>query len=439
MTRTAFFFSVLAGLAGFAVWAHHGPTSEPEPHGGPGLEGGAEALTHGRSTATRDGVTLELRVANGRWGKVTVSAAETAPGTEAQGVDLVVVLDRSGSMAGQKWLDATQAVAHLVSGSPETDRLTLISFASETSVSGPTPADAQGKHAMRVALDSLRAEGGTDLGAALSRVAELPGASGLRRRVVLVSDGVASIGETSRGVLVDRVAQLRAQGLAFTALGVGLDFDAALLREMVGVGGGYFAFLEQGAALGGILAKERALARRASVRSPVLSLGTSVEAVIGRGARRAGFGWEVPLPDLAPGDSATVYVRFAEGSHPFGLGDAAVAWSGGQQVVVHQVKTERAPAAASELEAECLRAMSSEQMSTATQALDRGDRAGALAQLDLATHTLERSGHPLARAEAKALRTLADEWRTQNEEAVRRSRLGLTKKAMQNFGENNAY
>lgn len=63
-------------------------------------------------------------------------------------------------------------------------------------------------------------------------------------RVLLVSDGLANVGETRSGVLIDRARELYAKGISTSTVGVGKDFNEDLMIPMAREGGGNGWFVE---------------------------------------------------------------------------------------------------------------------------------------------------------------------------------------------------
>lgn len=151
-------------------------------------------------------------------------------------VDLALVIDTSGSMAGEK-LEHAQATARmLIDNLADGDIVSIDVFDNEAeSLAAPTVLDAASRRALKQNLDRLRARGSTNLfdGLALgeAHVARAPATHGVRR-VVVISDGIANIGPSTP----DELGQLAERGLRFraqvTSVGVGLDYDERTLNAL---------------------------------------------------------------------------------------------------------------------------------------------------------------------------------------------------------------
>lgn len=190
-------------------------------------------------------------------------------------VSVALVLDRSGSMAGErKFALARLAVEQALQLLRPTDRFSLVVYDERIDVLAPArAATAEAKGAALSALRRIEPRGSTDLHAGWSRGGtEL--ADGLRldgiARVLLLTDGLANHGETDPGVLAREAGSMRASGIATSTFGVGDDFDERLLRDMAHEGGGHFYFIEHPAQIADQLTSELGEALETTVRHAAL-------------------------------------------------------------------------------------------------------------------------------------------------------------------------
>lgn len=170
-------------------------------------------------------------------------------------LDAVLVLDRSGSMAGRK-LTAAQAagLAFVNEMDLSAARLGVVGFGSEARLEQGLSAD-PGK--LAAALARLQAGGQTaiHLGLRAGRLAlQADAIPGRRQAIVLLTDGQADLPNSSR---TEARAAAEA-GILLHAIGLGGDLDEALLRELAGDPERYHAAPRE-AELAGIFA---AIARR---------------------------------------------------------------------------------------------------------------------------------------------------------------------------------
>jgi Ca-activated chloride channel family protein len=149
---------------------------------------------------------------------------------------VALVVDTSGSMAGAKIEQARAAAHRLIDSLPEGDILSIHSFSDEANVrfvtSVLTPITRPEAHS---AIHALGAAGGTNLFEGL-RTGELHVAGSPVthpvRRVIVVSDGVATVGPTSTDMLGGIAEKGADHGIQVTAIGVGLDYDERTLNAL---------------------------------------------------------------------------------------------------------------------------------------------------------------------------------------------------------------
>jgi len=119
-------------------------------------------------------------------------------------MNLVVVVDHSGSMAEDNRLDKVKLGLHtLVDNLHDDDRLTLISFDDTVTTNAPFT-DVLDRPALHTAIDALRPRGSTNIYAGLQA-----GFDALRedltnerqQRVIFLSDGLATVGITDRSAI----------------------------------------------------------------------------------------------------------------------------------------------------------------------------------------------------------------------------------------------
>ena len=269
---------------------------------------------------------LRAEARSTRYLLVSITAPTAPPRASRIPVNVGIVLDRSGSMDGERKFGlAREAVEQALRLLRPEDRFTLVVYDTEVDVLAPTALATP--EAKQLALSRLRAvgpRGSTDLHAGWSAAASQIGAS-LRddavTRVLLLTDGLANHGITEPRALLALAGELRRLGIATSTFGVGADFDERLLRDIAHDGGGNFYFIESPAQIVDLLSSELGEALEVVVRDSVLHLrfpaGAEAE-IINRFRTSHGVGGalRVHLGDLVSAQelSVVVRVRFATGT-----------------------------------------------------------------------------------------------------------------------------
>jgi Ca-activated chloride channel family protein len=177
--------------------------------------------------------------------------APVAPArTDRVPLDLAFVLDASGSMAGEKLEAVKSALCRVVERMSPTDRLTLVSFASDVQVHATMQQVKSETHAPLVdEIRCLHPRGNTHLSAGwMAGVAALqagtpvdPATTGTRRRAaVVLSDGHANAGVIDPAQLNEMAADTLAKGVATSCIGVGVGYSTTQLVAIADGSGGRF-------------------------------------------------------------------------------------------------------------------------------------------------------------------------------------------------------
>jgi Mg-chelatase subunit ChlD len=146
---------------------------------------------------------------------------------------LALVIDRSGSMAGEKMelaKEAARATAEILS--PD-DALVVIGFDSVAERVVPLQSAAN-RLAIQRDIGRLAPRGGTSIFPALDAAyQDLSGSRAATRHVILLTDG-----QTNEPGIPQLVSAMRGDGITVTSVGVGADVNRALLSEVADLGGG---------------------------------------------------------------------------------------------------------------------------------------------------------------------------------------------------------
>jgi Ca-activated chloride channel homolog len=151
-------------------------------------------------------------------------------------MELALVVDTSGSMAGAKIENARNAASMLVRSLKDGDIVALDAFSDTArTVVPPTRLNAAARQEILRAIAGLSVSGSTNMFDGLTlaegQVAAAPASHSLRR-IVVISDGIANVGPSTPetlGAIAERGLRFHAQ---VTSLGVGNDYDERTLNAL---------------------------------------------------------------------------------------------------------------------------------------------------------------------------------------------------------------
>ena len=165
-----------------------------------------------------------------------------ATNQDRQPRNVILVLDTSLSMYGEKLKRAVEALEYFLNSLSPPDHFDLILFNEETYAFSPTPLTATSDN-VEHALDFIRNSmlgSGSDMRKALGKAVELaPQFPAGERSIVLVSDGNPTLGTRNMKQILETVHTNN--GLRVFTFGLGSDANGSLLEELAKTGHGYFA------------------------------------------------------------------------------------------------------------------------------------------------------------------------------------------------------
>jgi hypothetical protein len=174
------------------------------------------------------------------------------PTTTAGHTDIMLVLDRSGSMAGQPIVDARLAAKLFVDLTQVGDKIGVASFASSAQVDYTiTAVSDASKQAAKSAIDGIVTYDTTSIGAGLAIAqAQLSAVSSPngKQAIILLSDG----DENEPPYVADILPDIVSANTIVHTIGLGYSINAALLQDIANQTGGLYRFAPNSADLAGI-------------------------------------------------------------------------------------------------------------------------------------------------------------------------------------------
>lgn len=161
-------------------------------------------------------------------------------------LNISLVIDRSGSMAGDK-IDYTKQAAQFLVQHLNTEDILSIVLYNDKIETLLEPQPIVNKDQVIQQLEKIRVRGTTNLSGGwlegCMHVAAKQSPDKLNR-VLLMTDGLANRGITESAQLVSIAKQKREAGISTTTMGLGSDFNEDLLMDMSTAAGGAFYFIE---------------------------------------------------------------------------------------------------------------------------------------------------------------------------------------------------
>jgi Ca-activated chloride channel family protein len=224
-----------------------------------------------------------------------------------------VVLDTSGSMAGEKIEDAKRSVLRLVSEMSDEDEIVVVRYSDASELIQPLARLGSVRSSLSSRIRELDASGGTNIPGGLSQGLRAldEAAKGRVRRIVLVSDGL----DGTRAQAESLARNSFASGITVSSLGVGLDFDESYMGSVAQNGHGNFAFIKDGGSLASFLTRELEQTAATTVENAKVKIqlpsGVRFASATGAEATYQGGDVELQLGSLFAGDERRVIVELA--------------------------------------------------------------------------------------------------------------------------------
>jgi Ca-activated chloride channel family protein len=247
---------------------------------------------------------------------IDLTAPALPRATQRPAMSVALVIDRSGSMAGDKMGNAISAAASFIQNLSDGDVVAIYAYDDVVDqLAPPTPVNAATRPGLLAAVGQLFPRGSTNLhGGLMAGVAALsrPGAERPLRRVILISDGLANVGPSSPIQLGQAAANASYSGISVTAIGVGLDYDEAVLGALAVRSGGRFYHLQEPGQMAIILQSELEALTQTVARGLSIELipapGVQVLDATGADVVRNGRRVQLRLGDMLGGQSRAVVV-----------------------------------------------------------------------------------------------------------------------------------
>ena len=396
------------------------------------------------------------------WIQVDLTGFKQESSKQRAPVNLAIVLDRSGSMKGEKIQRAREAAADAVRQLGPDDIVSIVTYNEVVNVLVPATKLTDVEQ-MVAKIRDIKVGGNTALFAGVSK-----GVAEVRKfldkdhinRVILLSDGLANVGPSSAGELASFGESLVKENISVSTFGLGLGYNEDLMAGLASNSGGNHLFVENAKVLADVFRREfddvlSVVAQEVDIEvtipegiRPVRVLGndsdiagqkilTRLAQVYSEQERYILIEVEVPASETgAKRELATVSVAYANmATHQADKlsGSTKVAFSDNESKVSDSINQS--------VMANVVTLASSEQTKLATKYLDDGDLKNCKLVLEANAHTLEGFAAQCPDASERLKGLAGDNWarlkevqkaKSKNDENWNRARKNLRSYQLEN-------
>lgn len=177
--------------------------------------------------------------------KVTLNGGNILQKISRTPINIALVIDRSGSMSGDKIAKARDAALMAVDMLGSHDILSVIGYDYSAEIIVPATKLQNKSRLKKIIRNEIQAEGNTALFAGVSKgIAEVNKflSKNNVNRVILLSDGQANVGPSSSSELGELGISAAKQGIAVTTIGLGDGYNEDLMTTLAGYSDGNHFF-----------------------------------------------------------------------------------------------------------------------------------------------------------------------------------------------------
>ncbi|WP_153795783.1 vWA domain-containing protein [Foetidibacter luteolus] len=232
-------------------------------------------------------------------------------------LNLSIVIDRSGSMAGDKIKFVKQAAKFAIDHLTPEDYISIVAYDDVVEILQPS-VKADNKHLIKEKIDRLTDRGSTNLsGGAQEGYTQVKAnyKKNFINRVLLLSDGLANTGITDPAKIKETVrARNYEDGISLSTFGVGLDYNEDLMTAMAESGAGNYFFIDNPETIASLFDKELKGLLHVTAQNTRLTVtvpeGASLEKVYGYSFIQTGNQATVEMRDIFSEEIKGVLMRF---------------------------------------------------------------------------------------------------------------------------------
>ncbi|WP_430875510.1 vWA domain-containing protein [Gilliamella sp. G0441] len=174
-------------------------------------------------------------------------------------INLAIVIDRSGSMSGDRIVKAKEAAIFAINMLNENDTLSVVAYDNDAKVIIPSTKVNNKQKLINLIKENIVAGGGTALFAGLSKgiyQVEKQLSKDNVNRIILLSDGQANIGPTSVQELSELAIIAAKKNISVSTFGIGEDYNELLMSSIASYSDGNHVFVNDSLDLENVFVRE---------------------------------------------------------------------------------------------------------------------------------------------------------------------------------------
>ena len=249
--------------------------------------------------------------------QIGFTTAEVNERTDLRPLNLALVIDKSGSMAdSDKMSRVKESLRTMVDKLRPEDVVSIVVFDTDAQILLPATRIGNGYEIKR-AIDRLEPNGSTNLHAGLMlgyKEAQKNFQKDATNRVILLTDGIANVGVVEPTKIAAESSEFNGQGIDLSTIGVGLDLNNDLLRNLAKSGRGLYHFISDYKDIDKVFVNEvqslvSSVAKKVEVSIDYDS-NLQVEQIYGYSPRHKSNNFSIGLDNMNNGLTQVVMTRF---------------------------------------------------------------------------------------------------------------------------------
>lgn len=255
---------------------------------------------------------------------VSVTADASKRAATPSKLNLAIVIDRSGSMKGNRLSNALEAAQTAINKLRDGDVVSVLAYNTGNEVVVPaTELTADNRAGIAKKLRSIRAKGDTCISCGISGGMRLIGSNPAGvSRVLLLSDGLPTAGVRDVPGFQRIAENCRRMGVSVTTIGVDIDYNEAIMAAIARESNGRHFFVQDPTSLARIFDDEMELLSKTVASNAKVSVeltdGVFVDKIFDRAFERNGNTVVVPLGAFAAADKKSLLMRLRVPRGPAG-------------------------------------------------------------------------------------------------------------------------